>query len=184
MTETNGNINHSWKEASASLQKALLSINASGTDGFEGAIAHALSEFTGLAFGVVKSGPQGGVDGLSKLASNHIHVGYEGKRYRESTKLRLDELKSKIVDAIDNHPRLDLWILATTRHLAANDIQELEDYANSQGIEALILDWTKGARPPDLAIIFANTPKTLEHHFANDDSLLKQMQGLRKDVAL
>ena len=95
--------------------EALRSLDASGSQGFEGLLSDLLAALTGQSFRVLKPGPQGGVDVLPVHRGNGVVVGLEGKRYGEKTQLKVDALKAKIVDAIDTYPELDLWLLAASR---------------------------------------------------------------------
>jgi hypothetical protein len=161
------------------LKSALLSLAPTGPKGFEGLIRDALSEVTGQSFGIFKSGPQGGLDGLSGTAANAMVIGFEGKRYQESTKLGLDELKAKIVDASTNYPSLDIWILAATRSVAQNDVAALEEFGATYGIDVLVLDWRQSAVPADIAILLANAPDTVHVHFPNNATLSTELANVR-----
>lgn len=161
------------------LQKALLAMKAAGANGFEGVVADALSELTNQSFGLMKSGPQGGVDGLSKPIVNRLIIGFEGKRYRTTTPLKLDELKAKLIDAVHSYPSLDLWLLATTRELARNDALALERLGEEYAVDVQILDWPVGAKNPDIALIIAGAPKAARHHFGNDAAVLAELDNLR-----
>lgn len=163
------------------LQNALADMKAAGADGFEGVVADALSELTNQSFGLMKSGPQGGVDGLNKPIGNHLIVGFEGKRYRPTTPLKLDELKAKLIDAIHSYTSLDLWLLATTRELARNDALALEDLGEKYGVDVQILDWPTGAKCPDIALIIAGAPKTAHRHFKDNAAVLAELASLRSE---
>src|SRR3546814_20811438 len=76
---------------SARLQRVLLALDPTGADGFEGVARDALSEITGQVFGLLKSGPQGGVGGISGPTANRLVIGFEGKRYKETSRLEPDE---------------------------------------------------------------------------------------------
>lgn len=162
---------------------ALLSLTPTGPKGFEGVIRDALSEVTGQSFGIFKSGPQGGLDGLSGASANAMVIGFESKRYQESSKLGLDELKAKIVEAATNYPSLDIWILAATRSVAQNDIAALEEFGTNYGIDVLVLDWRKSAVPADIAILLANAPTTIQAHFANNTALSIDLAGVRNHAS-
>jgi len=163
------------------LQKALLAMKAAGSNGFEGVVADALSELTNQSFGLMKSGPQGGVDGLSKPIVNRLIVGFEGKRYRTTTPLKLDELKAKLLDAVRSYPSMDLWLLATTRELARNDALALEQIGEEYGVGVQVLDWPAGAKYPEIALIIAGAPKTARHHFGDNAAVLAELDSLRKE---
>src|SRR3546814_13662610 len=88
----------------ARLQRVLLALDPTGADGFEGVARDALSEITGQVFGLLKSGPQGGVDGISGPIANRLVIGFEGKRYKEKSRLAPDELAAKLYDTARNYP--------------------------------------------------------------------------------
>src|SRR4051794_30509699 len=98
------------------LQTALVTLHASGPDGFEGLIRDAYREVTGISLRLQKPGPQGGADVVSDGSALEISIGIEAKRYRETTSLPLDELKNKLIDAATriSNP-LELWVLVASR---------------------------------------------------------------------
>jgi len=100
----------------------LRGLKPSGSDGFEGWAADALSEVTGRVFRLVKPGPQGGADLLSGTAAGEALLAVEVKRFREDTQLPLDDLLAKVADLAQTRPEADLWMLAATRQIPAEDV--------------------------------------------------------------
>lgn len=128
----------------------------------------------------MKNGPQGGVDVIGDTPVNGLDVGIEGKHYAPSTSLPLDQLKSKIRDAADNFPTLDLWVLAATRPISGGDVKELEAVGNSAGIDVLVLDWEPAAtEPPLLAVLCALSPTTVSVRLQASRSLTDALAFVR-----
>src|SRR5689334_22460083 len=133
-----------------------MSLAHTGAEGFEGFVRDALAEVTGQEFRLMKSGPQGGVDSIGDPYGSALVVGMEGKHYGASTSLPLDQLKSKLRDAADEFPSLDVWVLATTRGISGGDSKALSGTGNELGIAVVILDWPdESAMPPPLAVLCA-----------------------------
>ena len=104
----------------------------------------------------MKSGPQGGVDVLGESTGTGIVVGLEAKHYAAKTRLPLDQLKSKVLEAASKYPEMDCWVLASTRAISSGDVRELENAGAKEGVDVLILDWdAKSTTPPDLAVLCA-----------------------------
>src|SRR5690242_4716654 len=72
-------------EALDQLREQLLKLNPSGIDGFEGLIAHCLTDLTGLSMRLAKSGSQFGRDG--RTAAADFSVAMEAKRYTDDLRL-------------------------------------------------------------------------------------------------
>ena len=95
----------------------------------------ALTELTGQAFHVVKSGHQEGSD-LRSAPHNLFKIGLEGKLYKSKTPLPLDSLKHKITDASTSLVPVDLWLLATTRRVDVSD--RAKSYTNTVKLLVLV----------------------------------------------
>ena len=128
------------KEAQEFLRSALLRLSPTGQSGFENFMASLLSELTGQAFHVVKSGHQEGSDVRSDPC-NLFKLGLEGKRYKESTTINRDELLYKVTEAATAAIPIDLWILATTRSIDASTRERIDQYGEQFGIDTIVLDW-------------------------------------------
>ena len=115
--------------------KALLSLKPSGPRSFEDLLRELLSELTSQPFFLCSSGWQGGVDGVMAEGS----IGFEAKRYGEKTDLDIRSLLGEIYQATHERPDLELWILATTGRLGAQDRKQLGDSAAKHGLALLIL---------------------------------------------
>jgi hypothetical protein len=130
------------------LQDALLKRHASGPDGFEGLIRDAYREATGISLRLQKAGHQGGADIVSEDSGFTIAAGIETKRYQEQTRLPLDELKNKLLDAATraNNP-LELWILVASKEISGDDVAELKRVGDQHGMGVLVLDWRSADDP-------------------------------------
>ncbi|MGY4335626.1 hypothetical protein [Bradyrhizobium sp. LM2.9] len=148
----------------SSLQRALVRLHASGADGFEGLIRDAFNEATGTSGRVQKSSQQGGVDITAGGAGGRIAIGIEAKRYQETTTLKLDDLKKKLFDAATRSGSpIELWILAASKEVSADDVGALEKIGEEQGLGVLVLDWR--ARDDvfaPLPLLLALAPHTVE----------------------
>lgn len=164
------------------LQDSLLALDPTGPSGFEGVVRDALAEITGQTFGLLKSGPQGGLDGITSAIANRLVIGFEGKRYKESNRLAADELVAKLYDTAQNYPSLDLWILATTRSISPGDGAKIEAVGANLGIDVLILDWPGGASTAPIADLIAAAPASAAYHFSSDPMLLTELDTARQSA--
>ncbi|MFL6198780.1 MAG: hypothetical protein ACJ76J_06370, partial [Thermoanaerobaculia bacterium] len=113
---------------------ALLTLKPSGQDSFEHLVRDLLSELTGEPFYLSSSGWQAGIDGIEKSRA----IGFEAKRYGV-TDLDVRSLLGEIDQAVRDRPDLQLWILATTGDLTAQERKQLEDSAADHGLALLTL---------------------------------------------
>ena len=169
------------KHAQEFLQKQLYSLCATGTNSFEGFMAKALTELTGQAFYVVKSGSQGGSDVRSNPC-NFFKVGLEGKRYQPSTRLSLDGLLHKITDASTERVPADLWILAATRQIDISDREKLDAHGEACGIGVVVLDWPNNlAQICDSAVICASASQTCQAFLNSPKPLAAALELIRQN---
>lgn len=170
-------------DAQKLLGDQLYGLDATGASGFEGFMASALSELTGQAFHVAKSGHQDGSD-VRSAPHNFFKVGLEGKRYKPSTRLPLDELLYKITDASRAQTPVDLWLLATTRPVDVADREKLHDYGESYGIGVIVLDWPDNDNLDqlcDLAVICASATDTCKRFLKPTEPLTEALSLIQKD---
>jgi hypothetical protein len=113
---------------------ALLTRKSSGPQSFEDLLRELLSSLTGEPYYLSSSGWQGGIDGIDRARA----IGFEAKRYGE-TDLDLRSLLGEIDQATRERPDLQLWILATTGDLTAQERKQLEDSAAAHGLALLVL---------------------------------------------
>jgi hypothetical protein len=133
------------------LRAELLQLQPSGPDGFEGLVATALAELTGLTFRLAKSGSQFGRDASTPRA--RFAIAMEAKRYGDS--LRLEDVAGKIwIASNELAPDIDLWALCATSEMGDSVLAKLEQMLEERGISLLMLDWT-AAPIPRLAVLLA-----------------------------
>lgn len=118
------------------LGEYLLRLTPTGPSGFEGLLAKMLTELTGLNFRLAKSGFQAGRDLSSREFGGNV-IAVEAKRYGSSTELDERELLGEIVQAVNETPDLDLWVLVTTRDVNAQLSERLTAACNLLDIEFL-----------------------------------------------
>jgi hypothetical protein len=133
------------------LRLQLLNLQPSGSGGFEGLVATALAELTGLTFRLAKSGSQFGRD--ASTPRGRFAIAMEAKRYGEA--LRLEDVAGKIWIASDELASdVDLWVLCATSEMGDGVLAKLEQMLEDRGISLLMLDWTV-APLPRLAVLLA-----------------------------
>ncbi|KJC40125.1 hypothetical protein UB31_27860 [Bradyrhizobium sp. LTSP849] len=152
-------------------------LRASGPDGFEGFIRDAFIEATGISGRIQKSSTQGGVDAIADGTGGQIAVGIEAKRYQETTTLPLDDLKKKLVDAATRSGSpIELWILAASKEVSADDVGALKKIGEEQGLGVLVLDWrSRDDVLAPLPFLLALAPHTVERVLGS-----KLAQSIRK----
>uniref|UniRef100_UPI003593156C hypothetical protein n=1 Tax=Thiocapsa sp. TaxID=2024551 RepID=UPI003593156C len=133
------------------LREQLLELKPTGPDGFEGLIATALADVTGLTFRLAKSGSQFGRDASTPRA--RFAIAMEAKRY--SDPLRLEDVAGKIWMASNELTTdVDLWALCATSEMGDGVLARLEEMLEERGISLLMLDWTVTPLPR-LAVLLA-----------------------------
>lgn len=143
------------------LRKQLLGLEPAGPKGFEGLVATALSDLTGLTFRLAKSGSQFGRD--ASTPSGRFAIAMEAKRYTES--LRLEDVAGKIWLASNELASdVDIWVLCATSEMGDGALQKLEKMLEEKGITLLMLDWTE-APLPRLAVLLAATRSSVVQWF-------------------
>jgi hypothetical protein len=145
------------------LRQKLLELDPSGPDGFEGLIATALADLTGLTFRLAKSGSQFGRDASTPRA--RFAIAMEAKRYTES--LRLEDIAGKIwIASNELASDVDVWVLCASSEMGDGVLQKLEQMLEDKGISLLMLDWT-AAPLPRLAVLLVATRLSVRQWFEN-----------------
>lgn len=127
------------KSHARALLDALLILDPSGPDGFEGFLGIILAKVTGQPFRLAKSGSQRGRDGDSAFDSGVTY--FEGKRYKEG--LSKNDISQKLFDlSIDDVGTLDLWVLGATCEIASQTVTDARAFAAKHGFGIAILDWS------------------------------------------
>ena len=171
----------SIEDAQKLLRDQLYGLDPAGERGFEGFMARALSELTGHAFHVAKSGHQDGSD-VRSAPHNLFKIGLEGKRYGLSKSLPLDDLLHKVTDASNARVPVDLWLLAVTRRVDVSDREKLHEHGETVGIGIVVLDWPDNlAQLCDLTVICASTPNACST-FLKSEPLTEALELIRRDT--
>src|ERR1043165_6510705 len=140
----------------------LRSVRATGPDGFEGLIAALLEELTGRHFDLATSGAQEGRDMSSRRADANV-VAVECKRYGQNTELNERELIGELVQAGEDIPDLDLWVLVASREVPSQLAESLNRLAAEKGIGFFSISSGDGT-PSSLEVLCAYSPETLCAH--------------------
>ncbi len=131
------------------LKNILLTLKATGAEGFEGFVRIALTVLTGIPFRLAANGLQGGIDGDSALPNDA--VSFEAKRY--SGDIHRNDVLTKIADFARNKDAPDrLWVLGATTEIPAQLTSAVREDGNQNAVSTLILDWT-AAPLPLLAVV-------------------------------
>jgi len=126
------------------LKSNLLSLSATGEKGFEGLVAAALYDITGIPFRLASSGSQFGVDGKAAYEENAIC--FEGKRYKD--KVPRAEVLAKIAELSINDSDTEIWVLGATTQISSQLADDARALGNKNGVFILILDWSETDLPP------------------------------------
>ena len=141
------------------LCKQLTQLKPTGPDGFEGLIATALADFTGLTFRLAKSGSQFGRDASTPRAC--FAIAMEAKRYSKS--LRLEDVAGKIwIASNELASDVDLWALCATSEMGDGVLAKLEQMLEERGISLLMLDWTASSLPRLAVLLAASRAKVAQ----------------------
>lgn len=145
------------------LKNAILGLNPTGAQGFEGLIGTALAEIVGIPFRLANSGVQFGVDGTAGYTDSNIS--YECKLYsntvpREPVMAKIGEL------SIASHD-VDLWILCASSQVGAQLVDDLSQFGIAHAVSTMVLDWSDTSIPPlvvALAMALDKVVRFLERH--------------------
>lgn len=146
------------------LAKALRKVAATGSSGFEGLIQRLLSHLTGIEFYLAQSGSQSGRD-MSSDRRGRTVLAVECKRYGAQSEFREDELKGKLVSAVDTIPSLDLWVLAASRPVSDQLYSAIESAASRLNVDAFVLSLDNN-HGGTLATLCANAPRLVRQSLA------------------
>lgn len=152
------NSNSQHQEPLNNLRTELLQLEPAGPNGFEGLIATALADLTGLTFRLAKSGSQFGRD--ASTPRGRFAIAMEAKRYKEP--LRLEDVAGKIwIASNELASNVDVWVLCATSEMGDGVLSKLEQMLEDKGITLLMLDWTV-APLPRLAALLAATRSSVK----------------------
>ncbi|WP_319130524.1 hypothetical protein [Pseudomonas aeruginosa] len=132
-------MNTADKMHAEALKEALLALDPSGPEGFEGFLGVILGEITGQSFRLAKSGTQLGRDGDSAFDGGATF--FEGKRYKDG--LSKNDISVKLFDvANDDVSLVDVWILGATCEVASQTVEAAQKFATKHGFGIAVLDWS------------------------------------------
>ena len=132
-------MNTADKMHAKALQDALLALDPSGPEGFEGFLGLILGEITGQSFRLAKSGTQRGRDGNSAFDGGATY--FEGKRYKDG--LSKNDISAKLFDvANDDAGLVDLWILGATCEVSSQTVDDARKFVAKHGFGIAVLDWS------------------------------------------
>lgn len=152
-----------------------------GEKGFEGMLREAVASVIGRQLRLVKSGPQGGFDAATGPSSDLPEIVVEAKRYGSRTHLSVDGIKAKMIDAVQGHPNLDLFILGATKEIKSNDYDDLTECADLQGIGLEVVDWPESSHDiPSLALLVAMAPDSLLDRCMDKKAVRSCLNSIRR----
>ncbi|TVL01472.1 hypothetical protein AYI82_21895 [Shewanella algae] len=145
-----------YKENLETIKTGVLSLKASGADGFEGLLRIVLSALTDIQFRLAASGLQGGLDGDSAIPEDAIC--FEAKRY--SSDISRSDVLVKIADLARKQKDADrLWVLGATTEVSAQLAAAVKEDGERNAISTLILDWIDTPLPLlAIAVVAAGDP--------------------------
>jgi len=146
------------------LREILLELKPTGNDGFEGLVATALANLSGLTIRLSNSGSQFGRDGKSQAGA--FAIALEAKRYKD--KVPLQELAGKTsLAAFALSGDIDVWVLCATVEVGEGIEGDLRKILEKEGITLLALDWTADALPR-LAVLIGAAKSSVLTWFNNN----------------
>jgi hypothetical protein len=127
------------------LGRLLAKLPPTGNNGFETLIGLLLDQLTGFHFHGARSGDQRGRDGRASQVEAGSVV-FESKRYQPTTSLNSRDLLAELQQSISDLPDLDIWILATSRNVPDQILQELNKLGVREGVDILPLECLESGR--------------------------------------
>ena len=132
-------------------------LHPSGREGFEGLLQQLLQKVTGYRFYLARSGSQFGRDLGGRLRESFAAV--ECKRYSDATPFDDRQLLGSMEQAARHARELGLWLLASTRDVPDQLVQELDACGARLGIDVRVLS-ARGKSRSNLLILCAAFPET------------------------
>jgi len=163
------------------IKLGLLSLKATGVDGFEGLLRVVLTNLTGIPFRLSASGLQGGMDGDAVMPSDHVC--FEAKRY--SGEIHRNEVLTKLADLARKKDAADrLWILGATTEINTQLAKAVEEDGDKNAISTLILDWTSAPLPLLAVAVVSAGDVAIDFITNNFDSKTNQNKLSASDLNL
>jgi hypothetical protein len=121
------------------LLECLLSLEATGPNGFEGLVLDLLEKWTNQTFRLARSGSQSGKDTTSDKLNGCV-IAAEMKRYEDGTSLSRRMLLGELSEVVTVLPDLDLWVLSTTKEIGDKEADSIRELSERLNVETLIID--------------------------------------------
>lgn len=154
-----GTVKSDYEQQLELIKSGLLSLKATGADGFEGLLRIVLTKLTGIPFRLSASGLQGGMDGDSAISSDPVC--FEAKRY--SGNIDRNDVLVKIADLARSEEAADrLWILGATSEIPTQLAKAIKEDGDRGAISTLILDWTAAPLPLLAVAVVAAEEKAID----------------------
>ena len=174
-----GTVKSDYEQQLELIKSGLLSLKATGADGFEGLLRIALTKLTDIPFRLSASGLQGGMDGNSAISSDPVC--FEAKRY--SGEIHRNEVLVKIADLARREEAPDrLWILGATTEINTQLAKAIEEDGDKNAISVLILDWTAAPLPLLAIAVIAAGEKAIDFIADNYDVKTGQNKLSASDI--
>lgn len=154
-------------------------IKASGKNSFEALISSLLEKLTGLPFYLAQSGSQEGRDISSRHQNSNVFA-IECKRYKETTPLNKRDLLGGLTEAKISIPKLDIWILTTTRSVSSQIYEALYQEAKIHGIYFLAIEDGDGD-PSSIEVLLASQ-QTIVLSYLKDDTTQKERKEIKQKL--
>lgn len=176
-----GAITSDYEQNLEVIKSSLLSLKATGADGFEGLLRIVLTNLTEVSFRLSASGLQGGVDGDAAMSSDHVC--FEAKRY--SGEIHRNEVLTKIADLARKKDAADrLWILGATTEINTQLAKAVEEDGDKNAISTLILDWTFAPLPLLAVAVVSADDEAIDFIANNFDAKTNQIKPSASDLKI
>ncbi|MCX5831014.1 MAG: hypothetical protein NT140_03850 [Deltaproteobacteria bacterium] len=152
------------------LLECLLSLGATGPNGFEGLIRVLLEKWTNQTFRLARSGSQSGKDTTSENPNGCV-IAAEMKRYEEGTSLSRRMLLGELSEVITGLPDLELWVLSTTKEIGDKEAEGIRELSERLDVETLIIDSRSTGIGPIQAFCAKYPDITLNFCIVNGDHI-------------
>lgn len=172
-------ITNDYEQKLKVIKSGLLSLKATGADGFEGLLRIVLTNLTDIPFRLSASGLQGGMDGDAAMPSDPVC--FEAKRY--SGEIHRNEVLTKIADLARKKDAADrLWILGATTEINTQLAKAVEEDGDKNAISTLILDWTAAPLPLLAVAVVSAGDEAIDFIANNSDAKTKKNRLIASDL--
>ncbi len=131
--------------AAQEIISALRELRATGQDGFEGLVRDLLTKLTGREIRLAKAGSQAGRD-MSTGRAAEVVIAVECKRFNDDSRLDDRALLGELAQ-VSRSLDPEVWVLAASREVSEQTIEQLLPEADEKGLEFLVLDCSERGGP-------------------------------------